>query len=608
LPIPEETINQIKERADITRVIGEYVPLKRVGKNYKGLCPFHTEKTPSFIVSPDKGIYHCFGCGAGGNVFSFIMQFKGLTFPEAVRYLGDRVGIRVGSVGTQNHREARASALREIMSVSAQYYQMNLSAPFGADALKYLQERKLSTDTIKTFNLGYARDSWDALLEHLKARGYEAGLIEEAGLAVRRKSGTGYYDRFRNRIMFPILDRIGRYVGFGGRILGSNKESIPKYINTSENPIFHKGSTLYGLSQAEESLKKLDHAFVVEGYIDVIRMHDQGLRNTVAPLGTALTEEHISLILRYTRNMYLIFDPDEAGVKAALRSTTIMHRRGVDPFVIRLPGGYDPGNFFDTYELKEFLLMKEEALTGIDFIIRRFTEKKKVYTAHEKISILESLSEYYENMRDDIFREDFIHRLSKALGTDSTVLKREIIRREGHTREVESSRLKKRISPEHEMGSPAAVSKSIQTELYLLLLILSNPQYLELAAPRLDEGYFHGKWTKKLWKSIIRAAARGDWDSSTVFNSIGDDQFVKYLSGKLVEEIFANNPKEQLIDTIATLKEIRLKEKLARVAKELRKAELDNDEARETDLLVEKNALSNELKKIEQLRASKIRL
>jgi DNA primase len=608
LPIPEETIHQIKERADITRVIGEYVPLKRAGKNYKGLCPFHTEKTPSFIVSPDKGIYHCFGCGAGGNVFSFVMQFKGLTFPEAVRYLGDRVGIRVGSAGPQTHREERASVLREIMSVSAQYFQKNLSAPFGAEALKYLQGRSLTNDTMKNFNLGYARDSWDALLEYLRARGYEAGLIEEAGLAVKRKSGSGYYDRFRNRIMFPILDRIGRCVGFGGRILGSNNAGIPKYINTSENLIFHKGSTLYGLSQAEESLKKLDHAFVVEGYIDVIRMHDQGLRNTVAPLGTALTEEHIALILRYTRNMYLIFDPDEAGVKAALRSTTIMHRRGVDPFVIRLPGGYDPGNFFDTYSVEEFLLMKDEAVTGIDFIIRRFAEKKKVYTAHEKISILESLSEYYENMRDDIFKEDFIVRLSKALGTDSTVLKREIIRGKGHTREAANARLHNRISPEHETGSPAGAPKSIQTELYLLLLILSNPQYLELAAPRIDEDYFHGKWTKNLWRSITRAAERGDWDSSTVFNSIGDDQFVKYLSGRLLEEILVNNPKEQLIDTIATLKEIRLKEKLACVSKELRKAELDRDETRETDLLVEKNALTNELKKIEQLRASKIRL
>jgi hypothetical protein len=211
-------------------------------------------------------------------------------------------------------------------------------------------------------------------------------------------------------------------------------------------------------------------------------------------------------------------------------------------------------------------------------------------------------------MRDDIFREDFIHRLSKALDTESTVLKREIVRGGVRSREYTHARSTRGISPEHEVGTPAGVPRGLQTELYLLLLILSNPQYLELATPRLDEGYFHGKWTKKLWRTITRTAERGGWDSSTVFSSLEDDQFVKYLSGKLLEEILDNNPKEQLIDTIATLKEIRLKEKLARVTRELRKAELEKDETRETDLLVEKNALTNELKKIEQLRASKIRL
>ena len=601
MPIPEDIINQIKERADIAKVIGEYVPLKKAGKNYKGLCPFHTEKTPSFIVSPDKGIYHCFGCGAGGNVFSFVMQFKGLTFPEAVRYLGDRVGIRVGSSGTQTHR---STTLREIVSHAARFFEKNLSAPYGAEALKYLRERHISAHTLELFKLGYARDSWDALLEHLRGRGYPWELIEEAGLAVRRKSGTGYYDRFRNRIMFPIHDSIGRCIGFGGRTVGPDSGNAPKYINTSENLIFHKGSTLYGLSQAEESMRRADHVYVVEGYIDVIRMHEQDLRNTVAPLGTALTEEHVSLILRYTRNVYLIFDPDEAGVKAALRSTSIMHRRALDPFIIRFPSGYDPGNFFDNYRIEDFMLMKKEALTGIDFIVRRFTEEKKVYTAHEKVSILESLSEYYENMSDEIFREEFIYRLAEALGTDSTVLKREIRRRESRSRTTTINR----VSPETEAGVPPGLSKGIQTELHLLLLILSHPHFLELTVPRIDEGYFHGKWTKMLWKAITHAAERGDWDTSTVFNYMQDNQFAKYLSGRLVDDILANNPKEQLIDTIAALKEIRLKEKLAHVTEELRTAEIDHDENRETSLLVEKNALINELKKIEQLRAAKIRL
>jgi len=607
LPIPEEIINQIKDRADITRIIGEYVPLKKAGQNFKGLCPFHTEKTPSFIVSPAKGIFHCFGCGAGGNVFSFVMQFKGLTFPEAVHFLGDRLGIRVSSGVFQTGRESRASILREINSVSARYFYQNLLAPLGKDALEYLRKRKISDNIMQVFGIGYACDSWDSLLTHLTSQGFKPAQVEEAGLILKRKSGTGYYDRFRNRIMFPIQDSIGRFNGFGGRLVGSGEGDSPKYINTSENQVFHKGGTLYGFTQAEEHLRKQDHVYIVEGYIDVVRMHEQGLRNTVAPLGTALTEEHVALILRHTRNIYLIFDPDDAGIKAALRSTAILHRRGIDPYIVRMPSGHDPGDFFDTYSLNDFSLMKGEALTGIEFIIRQFTGKKKNYTAHEKISILESLSEYYENMTDEIFKEDFLNRVAVSLGTERAVIKREMARLEGPKRQTAWIR-GKHTSPEHGISSPTSAEKSIHTELYLLLLILSNPEYLELAIPRVDETYFHGKWTKKLWKAINQSAQRGNWDSSTAFTYIEDEQFVKYLSGKLVEEILTHNPKEQLIDTIATLKEIRLKEKLALVNRELKKAELERDEARETELLVEKNAFTNELKKIEQLRANKIRL
>ena len=597
MPIPEETINQIKERADIVRVIGEYVPLKKSGQNFKGLCPFHTEKTPSFMVSLKKGIYHCFGCGAGGNVFNFIMKFKGLNFPEAVRFLGEKVGIQVRSAGPGDWERGKIASLREIVSIAAEQYRKNLQSPAGKEALHYLQERRLSDKTIEEFHLGLAPDSWDFMLTMLTKRGFKLELIEEAGLIVRRKSGSGYYDRFRNRVIFPIQDTVGRFIGFGGRILHGSNEDVPKYINSSENSLFHKGQNLYGFYQAEEFIRKQGLVFVVEGYVDAIRMHEQGLKNTVAPLGTALTEDQVALILRYTRTIYLIFDADEAGTKATMRSTSIMHQRSVDPFVIRLPAGSDPGDFFNTYSIDEFNLMKKDALSGIDFIIKQYTDLKKVYTAHEKISILGSLSEYYENMNDELFRDDFLNRLSSALNTESGILRRELTRLTG-----------KRHTPQHETSSPDKASKGVHTELYLLLLILSNPEYFQLVAPRLDESYFHGKWTKRLWEAINQAVQLQNWDSSTVFNYIDDEQFIKYLSGKLIEEILTHNPKEQLIDTIATLKELRLKEKLATVNRAIRKAELEHDEDLETKLLIEKNAFTNELKKIEQLRTHKARL
>jgi DNA primase len=597
LAIPEDIINQIKERADIADVIGEYVPLKKAGKNYKGLCPFHTEKTPSFMVSPQKGIFHCFGCGAGGNVYSFIMQFKGLSFPEAVRFLGDRVGIQIRDSETRRQGDNRVALLREVNAAAARCYRENLLSPDGKRALDYLRRRNISDDGMNTFGIGFALDSWDSILRRLRGKGYGPEILVEAGLVVGRKSGRGHYDRFRNRIMFPILDSLGRCIGFGGRTLAAHDMDIPKYINSSENPVFQKGKTLYGFTQAEESIRKRDHAYIVEGYIDVIRMHEVELKNTVAPLGTALTEEHVALLSRYTRNMYLIFDPDEAGVRAALRSISIMHRRGIDPSVVRFPAGRDPGDFFDTYGLEDFDTLKNEALPGIAFIVKQHTTTKKAYTAHEKISILESLSEYYENMKDEIFREDFIKRLSESLGTETGVLTREITQRQRRRPTVSG------VAPEK-----FDAQRGIHTELYLLLLILSYPEYLKLAQPRLDEGYFHGKWTKRLWRAINQAAQVGSWDSATVLSYIEDQQFVKYLSARLVDEALVHNPKEQLVDTIATLKEYRLREKLEVINGQLRRAELEKDETRETDLLVEKNALTNELKKIEQLRANKVQL
>lgn len=548
-------------------------------------------------MSPKKGIYHCFGCGVGGNVFNFIMKFKGLSFPEAVRFLGDRVGIQVSSSGPEERGEGKTARLREITAHAAKHFKENLKSPVGREALQYLRRRKIPTEVIKEFHLGFALESWDALLSQLRGSGFSLGFIEETGLIVRKKSGDGYYDRFRNRVIFPIQDNVGRFIGFGGRILQSDEKEIPKYINSSENLLFHKGRNLYGFFQAEEYIRKQDQVFVVEGYVDVIQMHAQGLKNTVAPLGTALTEEQVALILRYTRTIYLLFDPDEAGIKAAMRSTSIMHQRSVDPFIIRLPADCDPGDFFNTYSMDEFNLMKGDAVSGIDFIIKYYTDVKKEYTAHEKISILGLLSDYYENMSDELFREDFLTRLSKALNTESGTLRRELTRLTG-----------KRNTPQHEPKSPVTMNKGIHTELYLLLLLLSNPEYFTLAAPRIDESYFHGKWTKKLWEAINLAEQHQHWDSSTVFNFIDDEKFVKYLSGKLIEDVLTHNPKEQLIDTIATLKELRLKEKLARVNREIRRAELEHDEVMETKLLVEKNAFTNELKKIEQLRAHKVRL
>ncbi len=592
--IPEDVINSIRERAGIVDIIGEFVPLKKSGTSYKGLCPFHAEKTPSFIVNPQKGIYHCFGCGAGGNVFGFIMKFKGLSFPDAVRFLGEKVGIRVSETAERGPAANRSSALYKLLDESVRLYKKNLHEAAGTRALAYLKKRGFSDPMIERFSIGYAPDGWDTQLKYLRNRGFSLSLLEEAGIVIKRKKASGYYDRFRNRIMFPIQDTMGRVTGFGGRDLGGDGNT-PKYINTQENVLFHKGRQLYGFFQAEESLRKSDSAIIVEGYIDVIRMHEEGFENTIAPLGTALTAEQISLILRYTRRIYILYDSDEAGMNAAVKSTSIMHERGIDPVILRMPAGKDPGDFFDSYSSRDFNVIMEDGITGVEFVVARETNVKKTFTANEKISIINRLSAYYGRIQDAVIREEFLSRLQNRLDLPSEVIKREI---DQFTR---PALLSKREKPHHQQ-------KHVETELYLLLLILTDPALFPLAASRLDDSYFHGKWTRMLWKKILDAGKFDNWNASTVMSLMDEEKFIQYLSGRLIEDRLGINTREQLIDYIAALKEIRLKERINELTAGLKKAELENDENTETELMVEKNACIAELKKLGLLRMHKANL
>lgn len=591
--IAEEIINQIRERINIVDAIGEYVPLKPSGQNYKGLCPFHTEKTPSFMVSPQKGIFHCFGCGIGGNIFNFLMKFKGVSFPEAVKFFGDRVGISVSWGIEKSPDKGKTEYYYDVNKRAAHFFQKNLFSSSGRFALEYLEKRGIDQKIIKTFFLGYSLNSWDGLLREFTSQGYTTNDLESVGLIVKNSKESGYYDRFRNRIVFPIQDGMGRFIGFGGRTLVDD-ENLPKYINTNENLLYHKGKYLYAFPIAQEHIRKKDSVFLVEGYIDVIRMHKEGFNNTVAPLGTALTEDQIGLILRYTRRIYMVFDPDQAGLNATLRSVSLLHRKGVDPCSLRLPAGNDPGNFFDKYSYSDFEILVSEALSGIDFIIKNFIENKKEYTANEKIIILKSLVEYLNNLNDPILREELIKKISEGLKTDEYILRREIERLTQSTKIVEKK--------------PSTYKKKsdISTELHLLLLILNNPELFYIAESRLDDSHFHGRWTKKLWKAIIEACKIKNWDSAIVFEYLDDEKFVDYLSGKLIDDTWNVNPKEQIVDVVSILSEKKIRSLIALINQKLEKAELESDGDLQNELIVEKQAFVNELEKLKTLRRSKM--
>ncbi len=598
--ISEDIINQIKERINIVDVIGEYVNLKVSGKNYKGLCPFHSEKTPSFTVSPEKGIFHCFGCGAGGNVITFLMKMKGISFPDAVRILGRRSGIQIRSSNFEGSGKSKYETIYKINKIATTIFERNLFSEKGRRALEYLKGRHFDLDTIKSFHLGYAEESWDALFNLLRKKGFNTDLIDESGLIVKNKSGTGYYDRFRNRIIFPIQDNIERVIGFGGRTLDQNNPDIPKYINTNENIVFRKGKYLFGFHNSAEFISKSGSVFLVEGYLDVIRMYKEGIKNTVAPLGTALTEEQVSFIIRYTRKLYLVFDPDEAGRKATLRSITLINRHGLDPAVILLPLGRDPGDFFDEYSAEDFSLLVDGSESGINYIVKYHIDPKKEYTANEKITILQTLCEYYNNMNDEILKTDFVKKISSVLKLTESIIEREL------TKFIKGeAKAPYKLENEKKVPSKEKKDKWIRAEQYLLLLILSNPHLLSIAVPRLDESDFHGKWTRKLWHVLLHVSENEHWDSGTVFDYLDDERYIEYLSGKLMEEELTINPENQLIDVIASLKEKRILDRISDINTRLMKAELENNESLTNELIIEKQAYRHELEKMKILRGSK---
>lgn len=363
-------VDQVRERTDVLALIGQYVALKKRGGRYTGLCPFHQEKSPSFTVDPQKGFWHCFGCGKGGDAFSFIMQLEHLNFPEALERLAEKAGIHpnVTSFEAPKRKEER-DFLFEVNAAAANAFSNALTGKVGGNARAYLERRGITAQHAARFGLGYAPQSWDALVKHLRGRGFSMEVMAKAGLALARTSGEGYIDRFRNRLMIPIHDRQGRVVAFGGRALSS--EDNPKYLNTAETPIFHKGRTLYALHLATEQITRKNRVIVTEGYFDAIACHLAGFPEAVASLGTALSEEHAQLLHRLTERVFLVFDADSAGINAALRSQAIFRQVGADVRIVRLPAGHDPDTLLREGGVEAFERCLADALSPVEFELER---------------------------------------------------------------------------------------------------------------------------------------------------------------------------------------------------------------------------------------------
>ncbi len=418
--INDELLEKIKDNSDIVNIISDYVSLKKSGSNYIGLCPFHNEKTPSFTVSESKQLFHCFGCGEGGDVLTFIMKKENLDFIDAVQLLADKLGIDVEQNNVNEKVNKERLKTFEINKKAARYFFNNLMK--NKYALSYLAKRKISVKAIRQFGLGFSLDSWDSLYNYLKGDSYSDEEIEKTGLIIKSNKNNSYYDRFRNRIIFPIIDTKGNILGFGGRVLDN---TMPKYLNSPDTVVFNKGNHLYGLNLLNRYSNR-KRILLVEGYMDVISLFSRGINYSVASLGTAFTERQSKLIKRYGEEIYICYDSDTAGIKATLKAIEIMHKIDVKPRIISLPNGMDPDDYIKNYGLVEFESLFAKSLNHIEFKVQNIKKKYDLAKLDDKIKFTKEVAKIIKDIKSPIEQDGYINRISNETGISKDAIEKEI--------------------------------------------------------------------------------------------------------------------------------------------------------------------------------------
>ena len=568
--IPEDTINQIKNAANIVDIVSDRVVLEKSGRNYKGLCPFHAEKTPSFTVSADKQIFYCFGCHTGGNIFSFVMQHEGLSFPEAVRALGKQYGIEVPDhrmSPEQKRRLSEKEKLFRINELAMQFYQKTLRDPrHGQQAKAYLVGRGMTRNIIEGHHLGYSPNRWDGLLRDLGQRKVPLELIAKTGLIVPRKQGSGYYDRFRDRIMFPILDQNQRVIGFGGRVMG---DGMPKYLNSPETSLYNKRQSLYGIQKAKPEIRKSGVVYLVEGYFDALALHLYGISNAVATLGTALTPEHVQMLKGWvgpSGKAILVYDSDQAGIKAAQRSIAIFEQGFLDARILVLPDGYDPDDYLKEYGPDDFLKASENALGMVPFLIESAIQRYGL-RLEGKVKVVSALQPALAHVQDNIARSLYIKQLAERLDIDETAIMEKV----------------RRSSVQRPMGRPkieAGLSKigtagPDRLEQQIVAMMIRFPVMIPEIVGNNILDYFEDEKLKTIGQMIIHQKD-GDKMSVADWVSMIDDSNYQNMLAKLAiqDQHWERQGCERLLDQFKSRHRRKIKNDLQR---QIEAAERDND-------------------------------
>ncbi len=602
--LSEEKVSEIRDRSNILEIISDYVALKKAGKNYRGLCPFHSEKTPSFMVNEEKQIFHCFGCGEGGDVFTFLMKAGHFSFPQAVEELARRYGVKLPSrelSAIQKKEMTKKEVLFQINQIASEYFHDLLTRRReGEGGRSYLSQRGISPEIISEHRLGASADRWDGLVQHLQGKKVSLELAWELGLIFpKKKAGNstlreGWYDAFRGRILFPIFDLHQRVVGFGGRII---KEGQPKYLNSPESSIYHKGNTLYGLQVAKQYAVEKDCVIVVEGYFDLLTLHQYGWKHSVATLGTALTTPHIQTLKRYTKNLMTLFDADQAGIQAALRSLPLFLEEEVTGKMIALPKGEDPDGFLRKGNPEDFRKKVERSVPLIDFYFDRLAKTHDLKSIDGKVKVAKEGMALLGKIPNKIRRDFYIKALAERLEIQESFL-HEMLRIPSRASSRSGEDLKKSSA---EGAFPRA-------EEIVIRLMVHHPELIPILSKERIFKEFESPTLQRIAETLKDFyQKKGKLDLSEVLGNLEQD-----LKARLCDFAFRENelegvdPGKILQDCVQKIREKRLRKEKYELVKKIREAEKQPEGKRLASLLKEHQELAIRERGLHQDRFRKV--
>lgn len=576
--ISDQVIEQVRHANDVVEVIGAYFPLKRAGANFRALCPFHKEKTPSFNVNASKQMWKCFGCGAGGDVFKFVMQYENLDFLAAVRRLAERAGIKVEveDAAATGHREEKDLLLKLHEDASA-FFQENIGK--AAIAQRYLEKRQISREVARRWRIGYSTETWDGLLQWAAGKKYKPEHLEAAGLAIRSEEGR-VYDRFRGRLMFSICDEQGRVIGFSGRILTDDKDQ-PKYVNSPETAIFQKGRVLFALDRAKRSIIEEKFAVLCEGQIDSISCHEAGITNVVAPQGTALTEQHARILKRYAEEVVLMYDADAAGQKAIIRSAEPLWEAGVTIRVAVIPAGHDPDSLIKSGGAEGLKKLITNGESFFVFLLETLSKQHDPKSERGKLAIVRQMAEWLIRIPSPVMLATYVQQTAQRLDVPETAVRQELRELEKRQRRAAVAKAEfATVADEEEIE--IAVVPNRPAEMMLAQVMMGDVRVVDLVSERLETAWLTGSVAGQLIGRILRLHHEGNWDGPhTLLNGEEDDAVSRLVAELSVQPLLSQNLPGAAVDCLAALERLWVEQRLKELRKQLSRTDLKPDERNE---------------------------